>query len=180
MCWARHQKLRAAQRDGQGHHPIPCTVRLAGDDHAPDHDWHHLEALSQHLHRKRDILQCLVLARAGIDIGKGHDEVFPQGGLVLHGLALRDRHGDCESHRCQAIAQNEEDGISEKGAIVSYRHDALLENPVDNQGADNPNTVEHTPRGRGRAWTLCHRHARHCFASQVVIRKEDRVTLGQA
>ena len=36
MRWSCHQELGAAQGDRQSNHPIPRTVGLSGDDHAPN------------------------------------------------------------------------------------------------------------------------------------------------
>ena len=68
---ACHQEFSAAQSNRKGHRPVPhawccpfisCggsnlsvshgAVALSRDDNAPDHDGHHLEALSQHPQRK--------------------------------------------------------------------------------------------------------------------------------
>mmetsp|Transcript_31774 Transcript_31774/g.73345 ORF Transcript_31774/g.73345 Transcript_31774/m.73345 type:complete len:202 (-) Transcript_31774:140-745(-) len=126
MSWACHEELCATQSNCQSHHPVSCTVRLSRNDHSPNHDRHHLEALPQHLHGERYILQGLILAGAGVDIRQGHDQVLPQRRLVHEGFAFCNRHAHREDYGSEPVAQNKEHGVSEEAPIIGDSHDALL------------------------------------------------------
>mmetsp|Transcript_96587 Transcript_96587/g.255082 ORF Transcript_96587/g.255082 Transcript_96587/m.255082 type:complete len:399 (-) Transcript_96587:18-1214(-) len=148
-----HEELGHAASDGRGDSPIPPAVALLRDDDAPDHHGHHLETLAQHLHGEGHVLEGLVLARAGIDVGQRDGEILPQGGFGRQALALGHRHGDREDDGAHAVHEDQEDGVGEQLPAIAQGDHPLLQQPVHQEGEDDAGGVERAPHGlheRGR------------------------------
>mmetsp|Transcript_19056 Transcript_19056/g.50973 ORF Transcript_19056/g.50973 Transcript_19056/m.50973 type:complete len:247 (-) Transcript_19056:16-756(-) len=153
---ASHQELSDATSDRRGNAPIHQLVTLPTNCHAPDHDGHHLEALSQHLDREAHVLQRFVLASTGVDVGHRHGHVFPERCHIPEALSLGHSHTESEHHRHHAVHEDQKDGRAEPRSVVISRHDSLLKKAVDQEHPDDARAIERAPQCRFNGAT--HRH----------------------
>ena len=84
---ACHQELGNTKCHSCCNKPFLHTILFARYQDAPNHDRHHFETLSKHLHREGYPLQCLILASSSSNVAERDSEILPEwafrGGIFL-------------------------------------------------------------------------------------------------
>mmetsp|Transcript_3915 Transcript_3915/g.11710 ORF Transcript_3915/g.11710 Transcript_3915/m.11710 type:complete len:245 (+) Transcript_3915:1878-2612(+) len=144
-------KHQAPESDAERHGVVNDVVFSSRQDRRHDHHWNELGALEEHLCRKRDPLQCLVLRCGREQVRKGHQVKLEDGRLRLE---LRVGAPQQNGHRCRTrgeypVQKHQKERVvdvllhSRRRVPVGFRHDSLLHEIVHHEGCHKSRRIQH-------------------------------------